>query len=180
MSRTKRRCVRATLFVVLALLLSSPLLSWAHRDLPSTLSLDQPSPYECQAPHPWPSSAQLVLPAMPGAPLTFMLFVLMAFAMAQGIWRWRKTGALALAFILGVFTFGIAVHSVHHLADPVKAAECPVFFAAQYVTGTLTETCDVYAPVPAVTEPSISDFDAPTVTPYFRPDQPRAPPSFPA
>jgi hypothetical protein len=121
-----------------------------------------------------------MLPAMPRAPLTFMLFGLMAFAMARGMWRWRRTAALSLALILGVFTFGIAIHAVHHLSDPEKAAKCPVFFAAQYITGALADSCDVYAPVLAVTEPSISNFDAPTFTPYLRPDQPRAPPSFPA
>ena len=74
---------------------------------------------------------------MPGGPLTFMLFVLMAVAMTQGVWRWRRTTALGLALVLGIFTLGIAVHSVHHLLEPEKAAECLVFSASQHLSGTL-------------------------------------------
>jgi hypothetical protein len=168
------------LFIALALLLGSSLLSSAHSDLPASFSLDRPSQHEYQASRPWLPSAQPTLPAMFRAPLTFMLFVLMALAMAQGVWRWRRTAALALVLILGIFTFELAVHSVHHLSDPAKAAECPVFFAAQYVTGALAHTCDVYAPVLALTAPSSSNVDAPTFTPVLRADQPRASAASPA
>jgi hypothetical protein len=113
-----------------------------------------------------------------GAPLTFVLFV--PTALAQGMWRWRRTAALALVLILDVFTFGLAVHSVHHLSDPAKAAACPVFFAAQYVTGALADTCDVNTLVLALTGPLISNLDVLALTPALRPDQPRAPLSFPA
>jgi hypothetical protein len=75
---------------------------------------------------------------MPGAPLTIILFVIMAVAMAQGVWRRRRTTALGLVLVLGTFTFGIAVHSVHHLSEPEKATECLVFSASQHVSGTLT------------------------------------------
>ena len=68
---------------------------------------------------------------MPGAPLTVILFVLMAVALAHGLWRWRRTTAFGLVLVLGTFTFGIAVHAVHHLSEPGKAAECLVFSASQ-------------------------------------------------
>ncbi|MGH8066530.1 MAG: hypothetical protein ACRERE_15085 [Candidatus Entotheonellia bacterium] len=115
---------------------------------------------------------------MPGAPLTFMLCVLMAVVTAQGVWRWRRTTALGLALVLGIFTLGIAVHSVHHLLEPERAAECLVFSASQHMSGTLAELCDVQAPVLAVTTASPGNNDGPTLTLRFRFDLPRAPPSF--
>jgi hypothetical protein len=55
-----------------------------------------------------------------------------------------------------------------------------VFFASQHVSGTPTETWDLYVPPLAVMGPSIYNLEAPTFAPCFHPDQPRAPPSFPA
>jgi hypothetical protein len=107
-----------------------------------------------------------------------MLFVLMAVAMAQGLWRWRRTTALGLALVLGIFTLGIAVHSVHHLLEPDKAAECLVFSASQHMPGTLAALCDAHAPVLAVTAASPGDDDGPSLTLRFRSDLPRAPPPF--
>ena len=164
--------------VALAVLLGSPLLTWAHSDLPSSFSLDQPLHHACQTPHQWLPVAQPTAPAMPGAPLTFMLFVLMALAMAQGLWRWRRTTALGLVLVLSTFTLGIAVHSVHHLSEPEKAAECLVFSASQHVSGTLADPCDVHAPFLTVRTASPGAGDVPTLTLRFRPDLPRAPPLF--
>ena len=107
-----------------------------------------------------------------------MLFVLMALALAQGAWRWRRTAALGLALVLGMFTLGIAVHSVHHLSEPGKAAECLVFSASQHMSGTLAELCGVRAPVLAVTTASPGHADGPILTLRFRSDLPRAPPAF--
>jgi ABC-type Fe3+ transport system permease subunit len=180
MSRRGHLHLWTALFVAFALLLGSHVLSWAHSDLPSSFSPDRPSQDEYQAPQPWLPPAHPMLPAISSALLTFALFVLMAFAMARGMWRWRRIAALILVLILGVFTFELAIHSVHHLSDPAKTAQCSVFFAAQYVTGALAHICDVYALVLAVAEPALSNVDAPTFTPAFRLDQPRAPPSFPA
>jgi hypothetical protein len=166
------------LVVALALLLGSPLLTWAHSDRPSSLSFDQPLHHECQKPHPWFSVAQPTSPAIPGVPLPFMLFVLMAVAMAQDVWRWRRTIALSLVLVLSTFTLGVAVHSVHHLSEPEKAAECLVFSASQHVSGTLADSCDIYAPLLAVTTASPGNSDVPTFIRRFRSDLPRAPPLF--
>lgn len=178
MRRTARLRAWVPLAMVLALLLGSSLRTWAHGDLPSTLPVDQPSGHVGQVPVPWFPAAQPTLPAMPGAPLTFMLFVLMAVDVAQGVWRWRRTAALGLALVLGIFTLGIAVHSVHHLLEPEKAAECLVFSASQHMSGTLAELCDVQAPVLAVTTASPGNNDGPILTLRFRSDLPRAPPAF--
>jgi hypothetical protein len=178
MHRTARLRAWIPLAVVLALLLGSSLRTWAHGDLPSTLPVGQPSSHVGQAPQPRFPAAQPTLPAMPGTPLTFILFMLMAVALAQGVWRWRRTAALGLVLVLGMFTLGIAVHSVHHLLEPGKAAECLVFSASQHMPGTLAELCDVQAPVLAVTTASPNHDDGPILTLRFRSDLPRAPPPF--
>jgi hypothetical protein len=179
MSRTGRRRAWTTLVVALALLLGSPLLSWAHIDPPSPLPLDPVSQDEYHTPRPWLPSIQSMLPVIPRASLIFMGFLLASFALAQGMWQWRRAMALGLVFVLGFFTFGIAVHAVHHLDEPERASECPVFSASQHVTGTPGETCDLYVPALAIAGLSIVRFDAPTLAPYFHPAQPRAPPSRP-
>src|SRR5919109_1841112 len=92
------------LAVVLAALLGCPLQTWAHSDLSPTLPSADASQHACQAPQPRPPAAQPTSPAMPGAPLTGILFVLTAVAMAQGMWRWRRTTALGLVLALGIFT----------------------------------------------------------------------------
>jgi hypothetical protein len=86
--------------------------------------------------------------------------------------------ALGLVLVLGTFTFGIAVHAVHHLSEPEKAAECLVFSVSQHVSGTLDEPCDVHAPGLAVTIASPDNLDVPTFILHYRFDLPRAPPSF--
>ena len=115
---------------------------------------------------------------MPGALLTLILFMLIAVAMAQRLWQWRKTTALCLVLVLGTFTFGIAIHSVHHLLEPGKAADCLVFSASQHVSGTLAEACDVHEPGLAVTTAAPANLDVPAFILHCRSDLPRAPPSF--
>jgi hypothetical protein len=178
MCRTCRLRQWASLVVVLTLLLGSPILTWAHSELSSTLSLDQPSHHAWETPPPWLPAAQPMSPATPGMPLTFLLFVLAAVAMVQGMWRWRRVTACALVLVLGTVTLGIAVHSVHHLLEPEKSAECLVLSASQHVSGTLTEPCDVYAPVLAVTAAFPGSSHAPTFILRLRSDLPRAPPPF--
>jgi hypothetical protein len=166
------------LAIVLAWLFGSPLPIWAHSDLPSTLLSDQPLHHACQAPHPWLSTVQPTSPTMASTPLTFVLFMLMAVAMTQRLWQWRKTTALGLVLVLGTFTFGIAIHSVHHLLEPESAAHCLIFSTSQHVSGSLAEPCDTHAPVLAVTTPSPGTRDGATFSPGCRADLPRAPPSF--
>jgi hypothetical protein len=116
--------------------------------------------------------------AVPGVPLTGILYMLMAVATAHGVWRWRRMTALGLVLVMGTFTFGIAVHAVHHLSEPEKAAECLVFSLSQHVSGTLDEPCDVHAPGLAVTTASPDNPDVPTFILRRGSDLPRAPPSF--
>jgi hypothetical protein len=167
-----------TLAVVLAVILGSPLQTWAHSDLSSALPLADASQHECQSPQPGLPAAQPTSPVVPEAPLTVILFVLMAVALAQALWRWRRTTALGLVLVLGIFTFGIAVHSVHHLLEPEKAADCLVFSASQHVSGALAEACDVHEPGLAVTTASPANSDVPAFILRCRSDLPRAPPTF--
>jgi hypothetical protein len=171
-------CVWATIVVGLAVILGSPLQSLAHSDLSSTLLSADASQQECQAPQPRLPAAHPTSSAMRGAPLTVILFVFTAVAMAHGVWRWRRMTALGLVLVLGTFTFGIAVHAVHHLSEPEKAAECLVFSVSQHVSGTLDEPCDVHAPGLAVTTASPDNPDVPTFILRCGSDLPRAPPSF--
>jgi hypothetical protein len=167
-----------TLAVVLAVILGSSLQTLAHSDLSSILPPLVASGHECQAPQPELPAVPPMSPAVPGAPLTVILYVLTAVAMAHGVWRWRRMTALGLVLVLGTFTFGIAVHAVHHLSEPEKAGECLVFSASQHVSGTLDEPCDVHAPGLAVTTASPDNPDVPTFVLHYRFDLPRAPPSF--
>jgi hypothetical protein len=173
-----RLCVWVTLAVGLAVILGSPLQTWAHSDPASTLLSADASQQECQAPQPRLPAAPPTSSAMRGAPLTMILFVFTAVAMAHGVWRWRRMTALGLVLVVGTFTFGIAVHAVHHLSEPEKAAECLVFSVSQHVSGTLDEPCDVHAPGLAVTIASPDNPDVPTFILRCGSDLPRAPPSF--
>ena len=149
----------------------------AH-DLSSTLPPVVASGYECPAPQLGLPAAPPMALAVPGVPLTVILYMLMAVATAHGVWRWRRMTALGLVLVLGTFTFGIAVHAVHHLSEPEKAAECLVFSLSQHVSGTLDEPCDVHAPGLAVTTASPDNPDVPTFILRRGSDLPRAPSSF--
>jgi hypothetical protein len=170
-------CVWVTFAVGLAVILGSPLQTWAHSDPASPLLSADASQQECQAPQPRLPAAHPTSSAMCGAPLAVILFVFTAVAMAQGVWCWRRMTALGLVLVLGTFTFGIAVHAVHHLSEPEKAAECLVFSVSQHVSGTLDEPCDVHAPGLAVTTASPDNPDVPTFILRCGSDLPRAPPS---
>jgi len=114
---------------------------------------------------------------MAGVPVSFMFFALIIIAMVQGVWRWRRTTALGLMLALGTFTFGLAVHSVHHLSEPEKAAECLVCAASQHASGTLAEPCNVHVSLLVVTTVSLDNPDVPTAILRFRADLPRGPPA---
>jgi hypothetical protein len=174
------RCayIWAAILVVVGLLLGSPLSAWAHSNPFPPVSVDQPSQHECQSPPMQLPTDSSEVPAVPWFPLICMAFVLIAVVMTQGMRRWGRVAMFGLVLALGTFTFGTAIHSVHHLSEPQKAAECPVFSASQHVTGTLAEHCDLYAPTLAITRAPHDMYDAPPFTPCFQPAQPRAPPRF--
>jgi hypothetical protein len=89
-----------------------------------------------------------------------------------------QTAALGLVLVLGIFTFGIAIHSAHHLWEPEKAGTCLMFSASQHVSGTLAEPRDTHVLAWSVPTPSPGMHDVPTFSPGCRIDLPRAHPSF--
>lgn len=180
MSWVRRLGVWAPSIVIFVLLLGSPFLAWAHSDPSAPASIDWPCQPSCQGlglPLP---IAQSVVDPLPWVPLAFILSALMAGAIAQSLRQGRRAASFALVLVLTTFTFGTAVHSVHHLSEPKKATECLVFSASQHISGTLAEPGDLFVPMLMVTETFPGACEAPTFTLYFRPDQPRAPPLFPA
>jgi hypothetical protein len=168
------------LFVAVAFLVANPLLAWAHVDPPTAPSISPQAPHDIFVANArLPSSAPMSL-APPGVLLTCLLLVLIATAMVRGLPHWRRVAALGLVLVLGVFTFVIAIHAVHHLSEPAKAAECPVFSASQHVTGAPAETSDLYIPTLVSTASSSVYVDKPILPLSFHPALPRAPPSCPA
>ena len=160
MSRTGHVRAKVVLAVICVFLLGGPLLAWAHTDVPPTVPLDR----------------LLQHAARFGALLTFAVAVLLAMARVRPLRRWRGAAALTLTLCLGVFTFGMAVHAVHHLPEPEKAAQCLVFLASQHASGALTQPCDVSAPALTVIAVRLSQRELPTVRLCVRCDLPRAPP----
>jgi hypothetical protein len=180
MSWVRRLGVWAPTIVIIVLLLGSPFLAWAHSDPSAPASIDRPWQPSCQGPGLPLPTAQSVVDPVPWVPLAFILSVLMAGAIAHSLRQGRRVASFALVLVLTTFTFGTAVHSVHHLSEPQKAAECPVFSASQHISGTLAEPGTLFVQLLTVTETFPGACEAPTFTLYFRPDQPRASPLFPA
>jgi hypothetical protein len=85
--------------------------------------------------------------------------------------------ALGLSLVLGVFTLETAVHSVHHLADPETAANCPVLSGSQYLSWGEAQAAAADAPPLCVAPaPLLQAEDAPQSL-IYRPHQGRAPPA---
>jgi hypothetical protein len=177
MSWARRFGVRAPSILVFFLLLSNPLLAWAHSDPLEPASIDQAAQHLCQGPSLQLSTTQSIVGAVPWVPVAFLLSMLIAVTMVHGMRQCRRMAIFGLVLVLSTFTFGTAVHSVHHLSEPQKAAECPVFSASQHLSGTLAEPGDLYVPMLAIAVAFPGTCEAPTFTPYYRPAQPRAPPS---
>jgi hypothetical protein len=170
---------RTPSIMVFILLLGIPLLAWAHSGPLAPVSVDTPSQHLCQGSSLQLPTAQSIVGAVPWVPLAFLLSILIAVAMVRGMRQWRRMAIFGLVLVLGTFTFGTAVHSVHHFSEPQKAAECPVFSASQHISGTLAEPGDLYVPVLAIAAALAGSSEAPIFTPCFQPCQPRAPPSSP-
>jgi hypothetical protein len=171
-----RLCAWSTLALVLAAIFGSPLQTWAHKDFLSTPVSADAAQHIDQAPQALLPAVQPTAPVLAGGLPTVVLVMLTMIAMAQGVWRWRRTTALGLVLVLSLFTFGIAVHSVHHLLEPGKAAGCLAFSASQHVSGTLDDPCHVWVPGLAVTATSLNPPDQPSRIFHCRTDLPRAPP----
>jgi hypothetical protein len=170
----------ATLLLAFTLVLAGHTLAWAHVDPSAVLPSSQALPFESPATHPWFPSTLPVPAAIPVLPLVIILFGVTALIACKGMRQWGRPTALGLVVVLGVFTFATAVHAVHHLAEPGKAAECLVFGASQHVSGAAAEPCDLAAPELTLAASLFDITDRPARTPTFHPAQPRAPPSFPA
>jgi hypothetical protein len=80
-------------------------------------------------------------------------YVMAAVALAVSLVLRRAAGrravALALAALLTVVAFEVALHSVHHLGDADDGASCPVLTATVHLSGASAPEVDVRAPVPA-------------------------------
>jgi len=170
---------RVALAFILAFLLGGPVLSWAHVEAPSTFSLNPSSHHDVPLVDPWGLPTEALPSTLLETSLLLMLCGLLALALAWRRRRWRRATALALALGLGVFTFGVAVHAVHHLAEPEKAAECPVYFASQHIPCAPVDTCDGCVPGVVVAGPVESCIVGPVLPSYLHLAQPRAPPPFP-
>ena len=111
--------------------------------------------------------------------------LLLGAALLVGLRRWRRADArgrgqalaIALSFVLTVFTLETAVHSVHHLADPESGADCPVLSGSQNLSW---DTGDL----PGIDAPSLDASPAPPSRPAAgprrqldRPSPGRAPPA---
>jgi hypothetical protein len=180
MSWVRRSDVRAaSIIVFLLLLLGNPLLAGAHSDPFAPGSIAPPSQHLCQGSSLQVPMARSPLAALPWVSLTFLLSVLIAVAVVHGMRQWRRVVVFGLVLMLATFTFGTAVHSVHHLSEPQKAAECPVFSASQHISGTLAEPGALYVPMLAIAAAFPGTCEAPTFTLCFQPAQPRAPPLSP-
>jgi ABC-type Fe3+ transport system permease subunit len=176
MSRTGDLQRVVALAIFLTLILGSPLLSWAHTPPRLPVTFAQLPQHGSGPSELWAPAAPSVSPATPGALLTLAVVVLIAMALARRRWPSRSTIAVTLMLCLAMFTYGTAVHSVHHLADPEKAAQCSVSLASQHISGTLTHTCHASAPVLTATAVPLSHCNVPTSSPRFPSDLSRAPP----
>jgi hypothetical protein len=93
-----------------------------------------------------------------------------------GVTRGRAI-ALGLALTLGVFSLETAVHSVHHLADPERAATCAVLSGSQHLSwGEAQAAATEAPPLRVAPAPLLRAEDAPQ-SPIYRPHQGRAPPA---
>jgi hypothetical protein len=107
------------LVLSLVLLLVAAPTSWAH-----------------DGPHPAVIVADPLLGTDGGA--GGLLLIAIAAAAAIGLRR-RRLLTLGLVLLLLVLTFEAARHSVHHLDDPARAAECAVAVATAHVAVDLVD-----------------------------------------
>ena len=70
--------------------------------------------------------------------------------------RWPRAATAALGLLLGVSALETGIHSVHHLADPEKAAACAGAWASQHVDGAGADCPVVGPPAPVIELPPAS------------------------
>jgi peptidoglycan/LPS O-acetylase OafA/YrhL len=110
-------------------------------------------------------------------PLVLTCLVLALVGLVSVRRRWRDAAMLSLAGLLSVLAVETAVHSVHHLDDPLAVQTCVVFGSSGHVDGA----CDTPPTVAGLTwTPYLSpviDGDVLFALLWFRPDEGRAPPT---
>jgi hypothetical protein len=113
----------------------------------------------------------------PPSPIPILLVALLAAVSTAASHRHPRAVAVALSLGLSAFAIQSAVHSVHHLGQPLEAEKCPVFAASQHAPGDLPS-------VPSVDRPTEVATALVSVAPDWfvpdsaeRPDQGRAPPA---
>jgi hypothetical protein len=113
-------------------------------------------------------------------PLVLACLVLALIGLVSVRRRWRDAALLSLAGLLSVLAVETAVHSVHHLDDPLAVQTCVVLGSSGHVDGA----CDTTPAVAGLTwTPYLSPLiegDVPFALPWFRPDEGRAPPAVPS
>jgi hypothetical protein len=93
--------------------------------------------------------------------------------------RWQRTAVLWLVLCLVAFGFETALHSIHHLSEPRKAAECQTLSASKHLMGAPVDISTVTVIFHATTAALFLRQD-PFRPGFPSPTQGRAPPSLSA
>jgi hypothetical protein len=125
-------------------------------------------PVLAQAPVADPAEARGPAPAS-------LLLVVLAAVSAAGMVR-RKRLALSLVLLLAVLGFEAGFHSVHHLDDPARAAECAVAVATAHLAGSLVDGVSAGPVALRALCPVVLALPAPVVLLPRAPHTGRAPP----
>src|SRR4029077_7261625 len=94
-----------------------------------------------------------------------------------GAHRRRDVARLLLAGLLSVSAVETAVHSVHHLGDPLAVETCAVFASSGHVDGTCDSAPSIAGPTWAPYTSSVLDGNGLARFLCSRPDEGRAPPA---
>ena len=103
--------------------------------------------------------------------------VALAAAHCLGAPRRRDVARLFLAGLLSVAAVEAAVHSVHHLGDPLAVETCAVFASSGHVDGTCDSAPSIAGPTWAPHPAPVIDGNGLARLLWFRPDEGRAPPA---
>ena len=94
-----------------------------------------------------------------------------------GAHRRRDVARLFLAGLLSVSAVETAVHSVHHLGDPLAVETCAVFASSGHVDGACDSAPGIVGPTWAPSTSPVIDGNGLARLLWFRPDEGRAPPA---
>ena len=116
----------------------------------------------------------------PGVWVSLAVAALALFRLTRAARRGRDAAIVSLTLVVALFGLESAIHSVHHLSDPMAAASCATFSASQHVPGAGAEPSHVGAPT-WITRPAPA-LGAESTRPLsaFRSHEGRAPPALPS